>query len=67
MCLAFMQSEHIKKLLFAIHPLFFNLMHRAEKGRGAREVAGLADWRPAVAGKGSASSAVAGFGFRLAG
>ena len=25
MCLAFMQSEHMKELLFTIHPVFFNL------------------------------------------
>ena len=46
MCLAFMQSEHMKKLLFPIYSLFFFLwtLDAGNDGRGrgvTREVAGL--------------------------
>ena len=36
MCLAFIKSEHMKELLFTIHPLFFNLTQDAGKGQRRR-------------------------------
>jgi len=57
MCLAFMQSEHMKELLFTIHPIFFNLTtpdvvkgqrHRVSQ-QGGRRGWTWGRWDPAVA------------------
>jgi len=72
LCLAILQSEHIKKFLFTPHPIFFIRPH-------TREIGGVAasDWPAAASAggggqirqkkKGSAGSAVAGYGLSLAG
>ena len=57
MCLAFMQSEHMKELLFTIHPVFCNLttpdtvkgQRRRVSQQGGATGLDLGRWDPAVA------------------
>ena len=57
MCLAFMQSEHMKELLLTIHPVFFNLttpdavkgQRRRVSLQGGASGLDLGRWDPAVA------------------
>ena len=57
MCLAFMQSEHMRELLFTIHPVFFNLttpdavegQRRRVSQQGGHRGWTWGRWDPAVA------------------
>ena len=72
MCLAFKQSEHMKELLFTIHPVFFNLttpeVVKGQRRRVSQQGGGVGRRRWSDrAGKGSVGSAVASYGLSLAG